>query len=107
MSFLDDLREHLRKALEYAREKGELGARMARLRLELTRLNRDREAMFARLGRTYHLNPSDTEALEPLHKEIDRLTETMRDRESVLAQLSQPQALPLEVSSQDVSQQAK
>jgi hypothetical protein len=54
------------------------------------------------LGRTYHTNPADTVALEPLHREIDRLSETMRDRESVLAQLLQPRpALSLETSSDD------
>jgi predicted RNase H-like nuclease (RuvC/YqgF family) len=103
MGFLDELREQLSKAFEYAREKGELGARMARLRLEINGLQRDREAMFARLGRTYHANPADTAALEPLQREIDRLTENLRDRESVLVQLRQPQphALPLETSSED------
>ncbi len=95
MSFLDDLRDNLRKGYDFAREKGELGARVARLRLEIVGLNRDRESAFNRLGRTYHANPGDTAALEPLRREIDRLTQTVRDRESALVQLQQPAPLEL------------
>jgi hypothetical protein len=104
MSLLDRIGGNLKKTLDFALEKGELGARVARLRLEIVGLNRQRDAAFTRLGRTYHANPGDTLALDPLLREIDRLAETVRDRESVLAQLSQPAAtepLALEAPSVD------
>ena len=90
MSLLDRIGGNLKKTLDFALEKGELGARVARLRLEIVGLNRQRDAAFTRLGRTYHANPGDPLALDPLLREIDRIAETVRDRESVLAQLSQP-----------------
>jgi hypothetical protein len=105
MSFLDDLRDNLRKGYDFAREKGELGARVARLRLEILGLNRDREAAFNRLGRSYHANPGDATALEPLRREIDRLTQTVRDRESALVQLQQPPP-PLELPAPEASDSA-
>ena len=82
----------LKSLFNFALQKGELGARVARLRLEIAGLTRSREAAFARLGRGYHANPSLTADLEPLLREVDRIALEIRDRESVLAQLLQPKA---------------
>jgi hypothetical protein len=92
MGLLENLTNTLKQGWSFAKEKGELGARVGRLRLELIRLEREREGQFARLGKAYHNNPQDTAGLEPLLLEINRLNLTMRDRESVMAQLLEADA---------------
>jgi hypothetical protein len=89
MTMLELLRQHLQNGYTFARQKGQLGARVTRLRFEILSLQRQRETLFSRLGRAYHFEPDDRAALEPLRLEIDRLTQTIRDRESALLQLSQ------------------
>jgi hypothetical protein len=46
--------------------------------------------LFARLGRSYYFGRNDSSALEPIMRELERVHATIRDRESVLAQLLQP-----------------
>jgi hypothetical protein len=87
MGLLENLTNTLKQGWDFAKEKGEFGARVGRLRLEMIRLEREREGQYARLGKAYHHNPQDSAALEPLLLEINRLTQIMRDRESVMAQL--------------------
>ncbi len=87
MSLLENLKSTLQQGWTIAKEKSELGARTGRLRLELIRHERERNQQFARLGRAYHANANDIAGLQPLLLEIDRLTQIMRDRESVMAQL--------------------
>lgn len=101
MSLLENIKSTLQSGWTIAKEKSELGARIGRLRLELIRLTRDREALFARLGRAYHANLSDLAGLQVLTLEIDRLTQTMRDRESVMAQLLEQDALPRDQRGKD------
>ena len=98
MGLLDNLKKNLSKGYEYAREKGELGARMTRVRLDILNLNRERDVLFARLGRSYYFGRNDSSALEPIVRELERVHATIRDRESVLAQLllPQPALLPAE-----------
>ncbi len=105
MSLLDNLTNGLKNGWSIAKEKGELGARIGRLRLEMMSLVRERESQFARLGRAYHANATDLAGLQPLILEIDRLTQTLRDRESVLAQLSTPEVMtePVLYSHQDLT----
>jgi hypothetical protein len=76
MGLLENLTNTLKQGWAVAKEKGELGARVGRLRLELLRLEREREGQFARLGKSYHNNPADAAALEPLRLEIARLTQS-------------------------------
>ncbi len=90
MGLFDNLKKNLSKGYEYAREKGELGARVTRVRLDLLNLNRERDVLFARLGRSYYFGRNDSSALEPIVRELERVHATIRDRESVLAQLLQP-----------------
>ncbi len=101
MSLLENLKNTLQQGWNVAKEKGELGARIGRLRLELIRLEREREQQFARLGRAYHANSTDLAGLEPLKLEIDRLTQTMRDRESVMAQLLEQDSTPKDLSPEE------
>ena len=106
MSLLENLKNTLQNGWNVAKEKGELGARIGRLRLDLVRLERERNQQFARLGRTYHANATDTAGLAPLRLEIDRLTQIMRDRESVMAQLLEQDgtknSLPKDASTDEV-----
>ncbi len=93
MSTSNQIGSNLKNLFNFALKQGELGARVARLRLEIASLTRSKEAAFARLGRGYHASPSATADLEPLVREVDRIALEIRDRESVLAQLLQPKSL--------------
>ena len=93
MSIPNQMGSSLKTLVHFALKKGELGARVARLRLEIISLTRSKESAFARLGRGYHANPSATADLEPLLREIDRIALEIRDRQSVLVQLLQPKPL--------------
>lgn len=97
MGLLDNLKKNLSKGYEFAKEKGELGARVARVRLDILNLNRERDVLFARLGRSYYFGRNDSSALEPIMRELERVHATIRDRESVLAQLLQPAPTELPV----------
>jgi hypothetical protein len=101
MSLLENIKNTFAQGWSIAKEKGELGARIGRLRLELIRLEREREQQFARLGRAYHANATDLAGLEPLKLEIDRLTQTMRDRESVMAQLLEQDSTPKNIAPEE------
>lgn len=92
MSTSNQIGSNLKNLFNFALQKGELGARVARLRLEIASLTRSKESAFARLGRGYHTNPNVTADLEPLLREVDRIASEIRDRESVLAQLLQPKS---------------
>lgn len=107
MSTSNQIGSNLKNLFNFALQKGELGARVARLRLEIAGLTRSKESAFARLGRGYHASPNDAVNLEPLLREVDRIASEIRDRESVLAQLLQPKPLeplpaPLTISALEV-----
>lgn len=103
MSIPNQMGSSLKSILNFALQKGELGARVARLRLEIASLTRSKESAFARLGRGYHTNPGATADLEPMLREVDQIALEIRDRESVLAQLLQPKPLePLPVLTLEV-----
>ena len=96
MSIPNQMGSSFKTFLNLALKKGELSARVARLRLEIAGLTRGQESAFARLGRGYHANPGAAADLEPLLMEVNRIALEIRDRQSVLAQLLQPK--PLEVT---------
>ena len=93
MSTSNQIGSNLKNLFNFALQKGELGARVARLRLEIAGLTRGQESAFARLGRGYHANPGAAADLEPLLMEVNRIALEIRDRQSVLAQLLQPKPL--------------
>jgi hypothetical protein len=97
MGLLENFKKNLSKGYEYAKEKGELGARVTRVRLDILNLNRERDVLFARLGRSFYFGRNDSSALEPIVRELERVHATIRDRESVLAQLLQPTPAELPV----------
>ena len=90
MSLLDDVLSGIRKALDVAREKGELGVSFGRLRIELLSLGRERDALYNRLGRLAHESPGDRSAFEPVIAEIDRVSAEIGAREEALRAMGQP-----------------
>lgn len=90
MSLLDDVLSGIRKALDVAREKGELGVSFGRLRIELLSLGRERDALYNRLGRLAHSDPADRAAFEPVIAEIDRVSAEIGAREEALRAMGQP-----------------
>jgi chromosome segregation ATPase len=89
MGLLDDIAGGLKKGLDYAKEKGELGAKIAQLRLDLVNLSRERDALYARLGKMYFTNREDTARLEPIIAELQRVLSEVGKREEALDKLGE------------------
>jgi hypothetical protein len=89
MGLLDDISKGLKKGLDLAKEKGELGAKIAQLRLELVSLGRERDGLYTRLGKTYFTNPDDKARLEPVIAELQRVLGEVRKREEALDKLGE------------------
>jgi hypothetical protein len=95
MGLLDDIAGGLKKGLDYAKEKGELGAKIAQLRLELVNLTRERDGLYGRLGKMYFTNRDDTVRLEPIITELQRVLGEVRKREEALDKLGEkPEEAP-------------
>ncbi len=89
MGLLEDIAGGLKKGLDFAKEKGELGAKIAQLRLDLVNLARERDALYARLGKMYFTNRDDTARLEPIIAELQRVLSEVRKREESLDKLGE------------------
>ncbi len=89
MGLLDDIAGGLKKGLDYAKEKGELGAKIAQVRLDLVNLARERDGLYARLGKMYFTNRDDTARLEPIIVELQRVLAEVRKREEALDKLNE------------------
>lgn len=89
MGLLDDIAGGLKKGLDFAKEKGELGAKIAQLRLDLVNLGRERDGLYARLGKMYFTNREDTARLEPVIAELQRVLAEVRKREEALDKLGE------------------
>jgi hypothetical protein len=89
MGLFDDISKGLKKGLDLAKEKGELGAKIAQLRLELVSLGRERDGLYTRLGKTYFTNPDDKTRLEPVIAELQRVLGEVRKREEALDKLGE------------------
>lgn len=89
MGLLDDIAGGLKKGLDFAKEKGELGAKIAQLRLELVNLTRERDGLYGRLGKMYFTNREDTARLEPIIVELQRVLAEVRKREEALDKLGE------------------
>ena len=92
MGLLDDIAGGLKKGLDYAKEKGELGAKIAQVRLDLVNLARERDGLYARLGKMYFTNRDDTARLEPIIAELQRVLAEVRKREEALDKLNETPA---------------
>jgi hypothetical protein len=96
MGLLDDIAGGLKKGLDFAKEKGELGAKIAQLRLELVNLTRERDGLYGRLGKMYFTNREDTVRLEPIITELQRVLAEVRKREEALDKLGEkPEEAPV------------
>lgn len=104
MGLLDDIAGGLKKGLDYAKEKGELGAKIAQLRLELVNLTRERDGLYARLGKMYFTNRDDTARLEPIIVDLQRVLAEVRKREEALDKLGEkPEETPAQAAPAEVS----
>jgi hypothetical protein len=89
MGLLDNILETVKKGVEVAREKGEMGVNVARLRLEMANLGRERDGFYQRLGKMYVQSPNDHAMLDPLVDEIKRIAHEIESREQELAKLGE------------------
>ena len=96
MGLLDDISKGLKKGFDLAKEKGELGAKIAQLRLELVSLGRERDGLYTRLGKMYFTNPDDKTRLEPVIAELHRVLGEVRNREEALDKLGEKPEEPEE-----------
>jgi hypothetical protein len=87
MGLLDNILETVKKGVEVAREKGEMGVNVARLRLEMANLGRERDGFYQRLGKMYVQSPNDHAMLDPLVDEIKRISNEIENREQELSKI--------------------
>jgi len=93
---IDGFLNTLRKTGERVQRRGEEVAQAARLRLDIFQLNRELDALYARLGRAYHGNAS-VASLEEIRAEIGRVDEEIAARERLLTELGADLQDPAEV----------
>ena len=83
---IDGFLNTLRKTGERVQRRGEEVAQAAKLRLDIFQLNRELDALYARLGRAYHSNAA-VSTLEKIRTEISRVDEEIAAREKLMAEL--------------------
>ena len=83
---IDGFLNTLRKTGERVQRRGEEVAQAAKLRLDIFQLNRELDALYARLGRAYHSNAA-VSTLEEIRTEISRVDEEIAAREKLMAEL--------------------
>lgn len=86
---IDGFLNTLRRTGERVQRRGEEVAQAARLRLDLFQLNRELDALYARLGRAYH-GQAPVSALEEIRAEITRVDEEIAANERLLQELGSP-----------------
>jgi hypothetical protein len=88
---IDGFLNTLKKTGERVQRRGEEVAQAARLRVDLFQLNRELDALYARLGRAYH-GQASVSTLEEIRAEIGRVDEEIAASERLLSELgSQPE----------------
>jgi hypothetical protein len=83
---IDGFLNTLRKTGERVQRRGEEVAQAAKLRLDVFQLNRELDALYARLGRAYHSSAA-VSTLEEIRTEISRVDEEIAAREKLMAEL--------------------
>ncbi|EYB67594.1 hypothetical protein DEIPH_ctg035orf0037 [Deinococcus phoenicis] len=83
---LDNILNSVRRGAERVQRRGEEVTQSARLRLEVFQLNRELDALYARLGRSYHAG-ADLDVLQELRGDIRRVDEEISARERLLHEL--------------------
>lgn len=84
---LDNLLNSVRRGAGRVQRRGEEVAQTTRLRLEVFQLTRELDALYARLGRSYH-GGADPEVLEGVREDIRRVDEEISARERLIRELS-------------------
>ncbi|MBB5236045.1 hypothetical protein [Deinococcus budaensis] len=84
---LDNLLNSVRRGAGRVQRRGEEVAQTTRLRLEVFQLTRELDALYARLGRSYHAG-ADLEVLQGVQEDIRRVDEEISARERLIRELS-------------------
>ncbi|WP_291429801.1 hypothetical protein [Deinococcus sp.] len=83
---LDNILNTVKRGAERVQRRGEEVAHVTRLRMEVFQLSRELDALYARLGRSYHAG-ADVEVLSGVREDIRRVEEEIRAREHLIAEL--------------------
>lgn len=84
---LDNLLNSVRRGAGRVQRRGEEVAQTTRLRLEVFQLTRELDALYARLGRSYH-GGADLGVLQGVQGDIRRVDEEISARERLIRELS-------------------
>ena len=87
---IDGILHRLRRTGERVQRRSEEVAQSARLRLDVFQLNRELDALYARLGRSYHAQGA-VSVLEGIRADIGRVEDEIASRERLLSELSDTQ----------------
>ena len=83
---LDNILNTVKRGAERVQRRGEEVAHATRLRMEVFQLSRELDALYARLGRSYHAG-ADVEVLSGVREDIRRVEEEIRARERLITEL--------------------
>lgn len=84
---LDNLLNSVRRGAGRVQRRGEEVAQTARLRLEVFQLTRELDALYARLGRSYH-GGADMGVLQGVREDIRRVDDEISARERLMQELA-------------------
>lgn len=83
---LDNILNTVKRGAERVQRRGEEVAHATRLRMEVFQLSRELDALYARLGRSYHAG-AEVEVLNGVREDIRRVEEEIRARERLITEL--------------------
>jgi len=90
---LDNILSSVRRGAGRVQRRGEEVAQTTRLRLEIFQLTRELDALYARLGRSYH-GGADPGVLQGVQADIRRVDEEISARERLIHELSHDEPPP-------------
>ncbi|MHA0043093.1 hypothetical protein [Deinococcus sp. PEB2-63] len=85
---LDNILSTVKKGAERVQRRGEEVASTTRLRVEIFSLGRELDALYGRLGRSYHAG-ADQDVLRGVQDDIRRVEEEIRARERLIEELGE------------------
>lgn len=90
---LDNILNTVKRGAERVQRRGEEVASTTRLRVEIFSLSRELDALYGRLGRSYHAG-ADLDVLRGVQEEIRRVEEEIRARERLIKELGEHEDEP-------------
>ncbi|MVN88061.1 hypothetical protein GO986_15000 [Deinococcus sp. HMF7620] len=90
---LDNILNTVKRGAERVQRRGEEVAHTARLRMEVFQLGRELDALYGRLGRSYH-SGADREVLGGIQDDIRRVEDEIRAREHLMTELGSDPEMP-------------